>query len=246
MKKCEVAAQFAEDDPRRPPYALEDRLEAAVMTTAPHRWHLFNGADWFAIRLQHGRGIDLMKLSRIFGVGYSTIRQRAAKEGWVKAMSEYDRRRLSRLVWLGGLAREKQADPALRAMLARASEWRLVLAQGRVTFEPRDKRGEAPPMMILNDEEQDIPQDIPDDAYFSERDPKREERISVVQQLERKLAALEAQWMAPDPGAFEAGDAGALPAYHDAVVGVHPGDVERAAEAHEDMAALGGEGAASA
>jgi hypothetical protein len=178
-----VYDEFKEGDPRRGPHSPGERAEAATLVFAPNRWHRQTpGVDWFAVQLQFGRGFKAEQLGMMFGIGDSTIAGRKRKGNWIQPMSERDRRKLARLVWLGGIARglgeEEKSRDALRAM----SEWRLPEELTPRTFVPQDRDGTR--TVTIN-------QEIPNDIYYTAADPKRDERIAMRNRLDELIARME-------------------------------------------------------
>ena len=180
-----VFEEFEEGDPRRGPHSLSVQNEAEALARAPGRWHRTKRhVDWFAIHLAVGRGYASPRAGRMFGVEGSHIRKRAGEEKWVSPMAESDRRELSVWVWLGGWRRLYPGDADSRVALKKASKW-LLRQEEHATWREKNPMGE-PLKFTINDE-------IPDDAYFSDADPKRDERRSVVDKLEARLRELDAQ-----------------------------------------------------
>jgi hypothetical protein len=181
-----VFEEFEEGDPRRGPHTLSVQNDAAVHACARSRWHQRKrSVDWFAIRLAVGRGVPLEEVSRMFGVCRPHIGERRRLQKWVKPMTESDRRELSVLVWLAGVRRIGLGDHKSREVLKKTSEWRRY-SETNAIWREKDREGE-PFEFTINSE-------IPDDAYFSGADPKRDERRDAVDRLEARLRGLEAQW----------------------------------------------------
>lgn len=180
-----VFEEFEEGDPRRGPHSLSVQIEAEAWARTPGRWHQRRRhVDWFAIRLTVGRGYASPRAGRMFGVEDSNIRKRARDEKWVSPMAECDRRELSVWVWLAGWRRLDQGDADSRVALKKTSEWRL-RQEKQAVWREKNRQGEQLKFTI-NDE-------IPDDAYFSDADSKREERRSLTDKLEAKLGELESE-----------------------------------------------------
>ncbi|HEX5006824.1 MAG TPA: hypothetical protein VFV70_06905 [Hyphomonadaceae bacterium] len=134
--------EFGQGDPRRGPHSLEQRAIAAAYLASRNRWHLLDrGVDWFAVRLQYGRGLNGVTLARIFDIGDSTISSRKRAEKWPRIMSERDRMRLSRLVWLGGVMRGAGDDLQSRGRLKASSDWDLPEPLEPLTFVQDDPAG---------------------------------------------------------------------------------------------------------
>ncbi len=172
------ADMFAEGDPRRGPFLLAERVEAAAMMLQPGRWHLRNRADWMAVQLQWGRGLSVAQAARMFCIGESGIYNRIEAEDWVSPMSERDRQALARIVWLGGLMRIPIDDENI-ALLRRASEWRLVEAAPVVMWRRKDAAPAPTPMTLQRE--------IPNDAFYTEADPHRDVRTAVRSRLDEIL-----------------------------------------------------------
>jgi hypothetical protein len=130
------ADEFEEGDPRRGPFTPEEEAESARFMRDPLRWHRTTGADWLAVRLQHGRGFKQIELAHLFGIGDSTIGRRIRAENWRCPMAESDRRKLARHVWLAGLQRIDPDDPASRASLRATSDWRMRLHEPDYRWKP--------------------------------------------------------------------------------------------------------------
>lgn len=178
-----IFEEFEEGDPRRE-IPLEERAEAAAYLKAHKRWHhRRHGVDWFAVQLQFGRGLTGIELAKRFSIGDSTISTRQRDERWIRPMSERDRRRLSRFVWLGGLARGAGHDPESREALKASSEWRLPEEVAPPKFTLLDPQG-APVTATFN-------QEIPNDIYYSAADPKREDRFAMRRKLDDIIARVE-------------------------------------------------------
>lgn len=179
-----VFEEFEEGDPRRGPHTPEERAEAAAYMMAPNRWHrLAPGVDWFAVWLQYGRGFNALQLARRFDIGDSTISNRKRDEHWVSPMSERDRRKLSMLVWLAGIARGAGESEASREALKASSEWRLPEQQAPPRYRPYDPNGAPQTVTFINE--------FPDDAYYTAADPKRDDRIAMRSKLDELIARME-------------------------------------------------------
>jgi hypothetical protein len=182
-----VFEEFPEGDPRRGPHSLTVQVDAELQSRTKGRWHrLQRHIDWFAIRLTVGRGYTKQEAGRLFGIGRSHISDVADRLRWVFPMADADRRELSVLVWLAGV---KWIDPACeksREALKRASEWRRKHVSTLPVWQEKERQGDRMTFTI-NDE-------IPDDAYLSEADPQRDERQSVLDELQARLRGLEAEW----------------------------------------------------
>jgi hypothetical protein len=191
--------EFEDGDPRRGPHSLEERADAASLIAAPGRWHYRRPEiDWYAVRLQCGRGIKPSEAARMFDIGVSTIEEHRRKGRWPAVMSERDRRRLSRLVWLAGIARGLGDNEASRAALKKMSEWRLPEARTPPTFELQDKHGAAEAARFNAEE-------FPDDAYYTDADPRRDDRLAMRSRLDELIARMErdvARGAAPEDGAL--------------------------------------------
>jgi hypothetical protein len=182
-----VFDEFEDGDPRRGPHTVSTQIEAATLARKRGRWHRDRRhVDWLAVRLGAGRGCASPQLDRMFGVDDSTIRGRARRERWVSPMAECDRRELSVLVWFAGWLRLDPGDAQSREALKTASEYRLLQEECAVIW--REKKPEGEPLRFTINEE------IPNEAYFSNADPKRDERRSVMDELEAKLRELEGEW----------------------------------------------------
>lgn len=180
----EVNGEFEEDDPRRGPFSLEEIAEAALLAGWKGRWHgRKRSVDWLAVQLQYGRGRTAQALAWAFGIGDSTIGTHKEREGWISLMSEGDRRDLARQVWIAGVACIAPDDAGSREALTAASEWRLPQDRTPATWQRKDKGG-APMTMTLNEE-------IPHDAYYSEADPRRADRIEMRDSLDELLGRME-------------------------------------------------------
>jgi hypothetical protein len=192
-------AEFEDGDPRLGPHSLEERAEAAAMMEAPGRWHYRRpDIDWFAVQLQRGRGFKTNEAADMFGIGRPTVDEHRRKGKWPRILSERDRRRLSRLVWLAGIARGLGEDETSRAMLRKTSEWRLLAAHRPPVFELQDKQGAAEAATINSEE-------FPDDAYYTDADPRREDRIAMRSKLDELVARMERDVLrgqAPGDGAL--------------------------------------------
>jgi hypothetical protein len=192
-------SEFPEGDPRRGPHSLEEMAEAGALIDAPGRWHYRRPEiDWYAVQLQRGRGFKPPEVAEMFGIGLATVDQHRRKRKWPKVMSERDRRRLSRLVWLAGIARGAGDDDASRAKLRKMSEWRLLRREAPPTFELLDRHGAAEAATINYEE-------FPDDAYYTDADPKRDDRIAMRSKLDELIARMErdvARGAAPGDGAL--------------------------------------------
>lgn len=204
---AELAA-LPDGDPRRGPFDRDERMLAVRDLAGKRRWHTRKGADWLAVRLQYGRGLAVRDVMKMFGIGDSSIYRRADQEGWVPRMSERDRQRLARRVWLCGEIVGTTSDAAAREALMAASEWRRV---GEEAVEPLftadDPLGE-PRIMTVNAIR--TPKDIPHDAYFSAADPHRDERRHVCDELDDIIADYErAEREVAEAGAGEAGSGAA-------------------------------------
>jgi hypothetical protein len=180
-----VFEEFEEGDPRRGPHSLSVQNKAEALVRNPANWHgRKRNVFWPAVHLTVGRGYSPEQAGRRFEIDDSNISYRARKAEWVRPMAESDRRELSALVWLVGWERLDSSDAEGRAAWKAASKWRLVQEERAVW---REKKRDGEPMKFrINDE-------IPDDAYFSEVDPKRDERRAVVDELDTKLGRLEAE-----------------------------------------------------
>lgn len=180
----DVNSEFDEDDPRRGPFSLEEIAEAAIFAGGKGRWHVRQrNVDWLAVQLQYGRGRTAQSIAAMFGIGDSTISTRKREEKWISPMSERDRRNLARLVWIAGDARMAEGDAASRAALAKTSEWRMPQDRPPVRYQAKDKGG-APMTLTIKDE-------IPDDVYYSDADPRRDERIDMRNRLDDLIARME-------------------------------------------------------
>jgi hypothetical protein len=186
-----IFEEFEADDPRRGPHSVEVQQEAARLAEAPGRWHGRNvEVDWLAIELTVGRGVLVLDVSCMFCVGESRIYKLKKMRKWSAMLTEDKRRRLSVLVWLAGFRRVPEQDTQRRERLKAASEWRLPERETPQSPRKTERQG-AKTAPAINEE---IPEEIPDDAYFSHADPKREERRAVMDKLEARLRELEAQW----------------------------------------------------
>jgi hypothetical protein len=177
--------EFPDGDPRRGPHSLEEMAEAAALIRAQGRWHYrMPDVDWYAVGLQYGRGLKPLELARMFGIGSSSVDEQRRKGKWPKIMSERDRRRLARLVWLAGIVRGAGDDEASRAALRKISEWRLVEREKPPGFELQDKYGAADAAAFN-------PEEFPDDAYYTDADPRRDDRIAMRSKLDELIARME-------------------------------------------------------
>ncbi|HEY7800423.1 MAG TPA: hypothetical protein VIA80_16775 [Hyphomonadaceae bacterium] len=180
-----IFEEFEEGDPRRGPHSPEERAKAAAMIDAPKRWHQRSpDIDWFAVRLQFGRGLKLRLVARMFGIPQSTTAEHRREDKWIPLMTERDRRTLSRLVWLAGIARGVGKTRKGRAMLRAWSDWSVLERKPTATFEPQDPLG-APQPVAFN------PEEFPDDAYYTEADPKCEDRFAMRTRLDELIARME-------------------------------------------------------
>jgi hypothetical protein len=225
-----VFEEFEEGDARRGPYSFDERAHAAACVLAPKRWHnIKRDVDWFAVRLQFGRGLTGVELAKRFGIGDSTISGRQRDEGWKPAMSVRDRRRLARLVWLGGLVRGVGDDPGHRDVLKAWSEWRDLEEVVLPTFEPLDRMG-APRTATFN-------QGKFDDVHHGAADPKQGERLAIRRKLDDLIARMERDVVrrnARTEGEVAADVAG------------HPGGSAEPAPGREGVERVGASGADSA
>jgi hypothetical protein len=143
--------EFEPDDPRRGPHLQETRTEAAALARAPNRWHARNPrVDWLAVRLQFGRGLKSYETALMFSIGLSTIDRRRCMERWLPLLAEVDRRRLSAIVWLAGVARLDLDDPTARDTLKAASEWRSIQRPAPLVWREKEPLGE-PLRFVVND-----------------------------------------------------------------------------------------------
>jgi hypothetical protein len=186
-----VFEEFDEGDPRRGPHSPAALAEAAEAAKDRTRWHRRNPeVDWFAVKLTLGRGFNPMDASRAFAIGESRIYKRANLHDWqLGPMPEEERRELAAQVWLAGVLRYPEHNAERRARQKAASEWsEKPFPRGQ----PLPSRTEQAAQSAIKEET------IPDDAYFSDADPKREERRWVMDRLEARLRELEAQQEALD------------------------------------------------
>jgi len=167
-------AEFEEGDPRRGPHTLEERAEAAALIEAAGRSHYRRPEiDWYAVRLQCGRGLKPLEAARMFNIGQSSVEGCRRRDGdWPAVMSERDRRRLSRLVWLAGIARGLGDNEASRAALKEMSEWRLPERKTPPTFELQDRYGAA------------------EATINTTADPARDEHLAVRSKLDELIARM--------------------------------------------------------
>jgi len=170
-----AAEQFADDDPRRAPATGEEDAEAKAGAGDRQRWHR-QRTDWFAIRLQYGRGIGVFDLCRMFSIGETTLRRRARQENWRPLMTGRDMRSLARRVWLTGLARGGHDEGSL-ARLAVASEWRPIAEPPNWKWTPKDPDGEPPALKAIGK----TPEELQEERTRKAR-----------QRLDEALAALDA------------------------------------------------------
>ncbi len=133
-------AGFAEGDPRLE-ISLADQARAAGWMRDPKRWHRSSGADWLAVRLRHGCGVEVKNLAPMFRVSERSIHDRKRAEKWVAPMSERDRRELAMGVWFAGRARAQGCDPEQVERLKQASEWRMALDASSYAWRPNDENG---------------------------------------------------------------------------------------------------------
>jgi hypothetical protein len=190
------------------------------------RWHARNGADWLAVRLQVGRGLKVRDVAKMFGIGDSRIYDHANREDWVPRMSERDRQRLARRVWLCGEIMGVTSDAVGREALMAASEWRRLGEEAVAPlFTPDDPMGEP---RIPTIHEIKTPKAIAHDDYFSAADPHGDERRHVCEQLDEIIA---------DYRRATAGSGGA--GAGDAVVGDDASCVGADRAAGEGVAAVG-------
>ncbi|HEX5005802.1 MAG TPA: hypothetical protein VFV70_01740 [Hyphomonadaceae bacterium] len=146
-----VFDEFEPGDPRRGPHSQETQAEAAALANAAGRWHARNPhVDWFAVRLQVGRGLKSREVAGMFGIGHSTIDRRRLEEDWGRRPGEADRRRLSVNVWLAGVDRLTPGDIAGRDALKAASEWRLHQPPTHPVWREKNPDGE-PLRFTIND-----------------------------------------------------------------------------------------------
>ncbi len=194
-------AGFPEDDPRAEMPSPEQRAKAVKMMQAKGRWHYRNkSVDMLAARLQFGRGMPILRVARMFGISPTCIRDRIDDDKWLATMSEYDRRDLSRLVWLAGTLKGAREDEQRLAALRAASEWRVWQPEQPTRWRPRDRHGEQR-SMTPNTE-------ISDDAYTA--DSGDEERDEMLSRLDAIIASYEAGPCAEEEGEAEAdGEGGA-------------------------------------
>ena len=138
----EVAGACGAEDPLAPPYLDEEVALARAQLGDARRWHRISGVDWLAVRLQFGRGRSFLEVSAMFGVSGQAMRDRAKHEGWANAMTERDRRKLARLVWIGGLERGAASEAEL-AELRAACAWSAVAREAQAPlFTMMDPLGE--------------------------------------------------------------------------------------------------------
>jgi len=208
-KRADGWARFGGGDPRDPTLTPKERDEAAGALLDKRRWHLRNGADWLAVRLQYGRERKTLDVATAFGIGEATVDERARNEGWVRSMGEHDRRDLSRLVWLAGWARLARGETVDFGALRAASEWRVApKAVEQPLWQPRAAKAE--------NIRANMDMEISDDGYGNGADgdygidPKREEREAIRQKLDELLERLEA----------DARDAGQVGAFSDEADGI--------------------------
>jgi hypothetical protein len=239
--------EFEEDDPRRGPHSPAMQAEAAAQAELPGRWHARNAeVDWFAIKLTVGRNFRVLETSRAFRVGEARIYKRARNEHWPKLMVEDERRRLSALIWLAGVKRLPAGDADRREALKAASEWRL-----KPHLRREADRLDAQP--TTNETNEDTNEEIPDDAYFSDADPQRDERRSIMDKLEAKLRELEDRWRNARGGeggrdGGRDGEAGPRDGAGEGTDGVDQvsGRLAQSADGREGLEGVGEAGAASA
>jgi hypothetical protein len=98
-------------------------------------------------------------------------------------MLEDERRRLSALIWLAGVERLPAGDTDRREALKSASEWRLRVRERR---EP-DWQDAQP---TANDQP-GTSVEFPDDAYYTDADPRRDDRIAMRNKLDDLIARIE-------------------------------------------------------
>jgi hypothetical protein len=146
---------FEPGDPRAGPFTPAQIEEARHYAGEPDRWHKLNrSVDWFAVRLQHGRGLTMSETADLFRIKERQIYRRRDRHSWSPLMAERDRRWLARLVWLAGEARFAPDDAEGRRMLARVSEWRLFKRPEPPRWQPRHPEGEFLPFRLGDDASQ--------------------------------------------------------------------------------------------
>lgn len=150
-KTDEADRLFEPGDPRAGPFTPAEIEDALLYANEPGRWHKGNhSVDWFAVRLQYGRGMTMTETAALFDISERRIYRRRDRYKWSQRMTERDRRSLARLVWLAGVARLAPNDPDGRRILARASEWRLIERPDFPRWQPQDPEGEPLPFRLAD------------------------------------------------------------------------------------------------
>jgi hypothetical protein len=188
---------LAPDDARRWPYpqsVIADEIEAL---TDRRRW-LRKGVDVLAVRLQYGRGTDIVEVGLQFGFSRQSLWQRARQGRWSRAMSEANRIDMARRVWLAGLARfgrilqetpDAVVSPETLQALREASAWQ-PLPPKKPMWAPLDgsAHDEGGPSAPPNEHAQERQSLLDNPA-----NPDRTYRDKVAANLERLIARLERQ-----------------------------------------------------
>lgn len=254
MNAAGAATPFMkEDDPRLERMTLEETVFARGLIAAPARWAP-SGADWLAVELQYGRGVSVAALALWFGVGTSRIYARSngdnpARERWLRNLAEADRRQLARLVWFAGDERGALDTSAGARRLKAASEWETLAPETPLVWRasvpaggPRgvtfDERGfgengfrerQAGDGRVGADEREWF-----EGGCYGADDPHREERLVMRDRINALLAGLD------DDGAAAGGSDGASD------LAGEPGGMAPAGAGGDDLARVGGPGAADA
>jgi hypothetical protein len=190
LNRISARRGFPDGDPRAGPFDQKQVDEARHYLSAADRWSPRVTADLYAVRLQYGRGVGRRRAAAMFGVSDGMIAVRKElpwPRKWIDNMSDRDRCNLARHVWLGGLLRQIESgnDPdAVLAALHSASEWKSINEEEELIFVPQDERGEIQTMTVHRE--------IADDAYYTDNDPYRDERIAMLAKLESEHDAIDA------------------------------------------------------
>ncbi|MEP7211251.1 MAG: hypothetical protein ABI740_10475 [Alphaproteobacteria bacterium] len=102
--------------------------------TPARRW-IRNHIDELEVRLQYGRGRDSLEICGQFGIGATALKVRAREGQWSRAVSELNRRDLSRRVWIAGMGQllrlQDDAPESVETLFA-AGAWQTLPPAARV------------------------------------------------------------------------------------------------------------------